>query len=198
MRIMAGEDDPEATPSPMDALQRELEALRREVASLVQANAELERVAVRDTLTPLYNRRYFMTQLAERIERMERYGQHAAILFLDVDGLKQMNDGRGHGAGDAALVHAATILASHVRASDVAARIGGDEFALILEEADEAAARAKADQLAQMLEEAPAQFEGKSFPVRASIGLAILRSGDTAEDVMIRADADMYAAKRRR
>jgi diguanylate cyclase (GGDEF)-like protein len=183
--------------SSIDALQREVEALRREVALLAKANAELERVAVRDTLTPLYNRRYFITQLDERIERMERYGARAAILFLDIDGLKRMNDMHGHGAGDFALVHAATILASHVRVSDVAARIGGDEFALILEEADEHIARAKAAQLAAMLEETDCDYDGATLIVRASIGLTVLQPGDRGEDAIGRADADMYATKRK-
>lgn len=187
----------EGTPQ-LDALLREVEALRREVAILTTANAELERVAVRDTLTPLFNRRYFMTQLDERLERLDRYGAHAAILFLDIDGLKTVNDRHGHSAGDFLLVHAAMILSTHIRASDVAARIGGDEFALILEEADEPTARAKAEQLAQMLADSDCDYDGATLPVRASIGLTVLQPGDRAEDVLSRADADMYTAKRGR
>ena len=189
---MAGQD------SGQDVMLRELADLRREVRLLRMANAELARVAVRDTLTPLYNRRYFLSALNERIVRFERYGAGAAVLFADVDGLKRLNDTHGHSAGDFALVHAATLLAGLIRGSDVAARIGGDEFALILEEADEDGARAKAAQLSAVLANTPCLYGEATLIVSASIGITILRSGDNDEAVLARADADMYAAKRSR
>lgn len=182
----------------VDELRGEIAALHKEVRLLRMANAELERVAVRDTLTPLYNRRYFINALNERIVRLNRYGTRAAVLFADVDGLKQLNDRYGHNAGDLALIHAAELLQAQVRASDVVARIGGDEFALILEETDEPAARMKAAQLIAALASSPCVFEDCSFTVHASIGLTVLMEGDRDEDVMARADADMYARKRLR
>lgn len=191
----AKQDDAE---SEADGLARELAALRQEVRLLRMANAELERVAVRDTLTPLYNRRYFLTALNEHILRRGRYGAQAAVLFADIDGLKQINDRHGHGAGDFALIHAATLLAAHVRTTDVAARIGGDEFAFILEATDMRDARAKAVQLASTLAQTPCLFGDELLAVGASIGLTVLMDGDSDEAVMARADADMYAAKRAR
>ena len=180
----------------IDELRGEIAALQQEVRLLRMANAELERVAVRDTLTPLHNRRYFINALNDRIVRRNRYGARAAVLFADVDELKRLNDFHGHQAGDLALIHAAHLLQAQVRASDVVARIGGDEFALILEETDEPAARAKAAQLIAALASTPCVLDGCSFTVRVSIGLTVLVEGDRDEDVMARADADMYARKR--
>jgi diguanylate cyclase (GGDEF)-like protein len=188
----------DAAESEAEGVARELAALRQEVRLLRMANAELERVAVRDTLTPLYNRRYFLTALNERILRRGRYGAQAAVLFADIDGLKQINDQHGHGAGDFALIHAANVLAAHVRATDVVARIGGDEFAFILEETDAAYARAKAIQLAETLAQSLCRYDGAVLAVGASIGLTVLMDGDSDEAIMARADADMYAAKRAR
>lgn len=177
-------------------LRQEIAALQRELRLLRRANAELERVAVRDTLTPLYNRRYFMSALNERILRRTRYGRGAAVLFIDINRMKHINDFHGHAAGDYALMHAARILADHVRGSDVAARIGGDEFALILEEVDEAQARGKAQGLEEALAASRCQFGEAMLPLTASIGVTVLEANDREEAVTERADADMYARKR--
>lgn len=179
------------------ALEHEIEKLRREVRTLRIANGELERIVGRDTLTPVHNRRYFINALNQRIMRLERYGTRAAIVFVDVDGLKCLNDTHGHGAGDFALVHVAQLLAANIRNTDVVARIGGDEFALILEEMGEEEAQAKIAQLAGVLAQSRCDYCDVPLRVGASFGLAILRGGDRDEDVMARADAAMYATKRR-
>jgi diguanylate cyclase (GGDEF)-like protein len=177
-------------------LKREIAALRGELRLLRVAHAELERVAVLDTLTPLYNRRYFISALNERIVRRTRYHTRCAVLFIDINRMKHINDFHGHAAGDYALMHAAQILAAHVRSTDVAARIGGDEFALILEELDEEQARAKAEALEAALLATPCAFGEVLLPVTASIGMAIIEANDREEAVTERADADMYARKR--
>lgn len=182
--------------SAINELQNEISALRRELRLLRIANAELERVAVRDSLTPLFNRRYFLSALNERLGRAKRYKTKAAVLFIDVNRMKHINDLFGHSAGDFALVHVAQIVQAHIRTTDVAARIGGDEFAIILEEVDEDQALAKTEQLGDVLSTVQCRFGEETLPVSASIGLTMLRPDDSDDQLIERADADMYARKR--
>lgn len=177
-------------------LRAELAALRRENRLLRISNQELERVAVRDTLTPLHNRRYFLTALHERIARSKRYGGTAALLFLDINRMKHINDQFGHSAGDFALMHAAQLVQSHIRETDVAARLGGDEFAIILEGVDEERASAKASQLDTLLRETQCLYGSVELPMSASIGWTMILPHDTEDALIERADADMYARKR--
>lgn len=188
--------DTDGKSSIINELRNEVSALRRELRLLRIANAELERVVVRDPLTPLYNRRYFLSALNERLVRAKRYNTKAAVLFIDVNRMKYINDAFGHGAGDFALIHTAQIVQAHVRATDVAARIGGDEFAIILEEVDDKQAIAKAEHLAEVLRTSECRFGEDILPVSASIGLTMLNPADTEEALIERADADMYARKR--
>jgi len=180
----------------IEELRSEVVALRRELRLLRIANAELERVAVRDTLTPLHNRRYFLTALNERIIRAKRYGSKAAILFIDVNRMKFINDAYGHNAGDFALMHVAQLLQANIRTTDVAARIGGDEFALILEEVDQDEAIAKTEELERLFRTTACDFGEEKFMVTASIGFTMLLPSDNDESLIERADANMYARKR--
>jgi diguanylate cyclase (GGDEF)-like protein len=177
-------------------LKAELSSLRRDVRLLRIANAELERVAICDTLTPLYNRRYFIGALNERIVRAQRYQASSAVLFLDINRMKHINDKFGHSAGDFALVHAAQLVQAHIRKTDVAARLGGDEFALIIEEVDEKQAAKKADHIDHVLRSTECRYGEAVLPVSASIGWAILTPNDTVDSLIERADANMYARKR--
>ncbi len=183
-------------PSVIDELRGEILALRRELRLLRIANAELERVAVRDPLTPLYNRRYFLTALNERLARAQRYNSRAAVLFIDINRMKYINDVFGHSAGDFALIHAAQLVQANIRTTDVAARIGGDEFALIIEEASKVQAEAKAQELENLLRSTECIFGTDILPVSASIGLTMLQPGDTEDALIERADANMYLRKR--
>ena len=101
------------------------------------ARGALDQLAHQDPLINLPNRRGFMRELERLIARVDRYGISAAMLFVDVDGLKMINDTLGHRAGDEALIQMAALLAKGVRHSDVVARIGGDEFGIFLESSDE-------------------------------------------------------------
>lgn len=189
---------PTVTGDPHAELEREISALRREVAMLRLANAELERVVVRDTLTPLYNRRYFITCLNDRISRASRYETRSVVMFIDVDNMKGINDSFGHGAGDFVLMHMAQLLASAVRNTDVAARIGGDEFALILDEMEEEQAGAKMAALDRLVREAPCRFGDASLSVSASFGFTPVQPQDSDLLLIARADAAMYEIKRSR
>lgn len=180
----------------VSALEEELVALRKEVRLLQLANAELERLVVRDTLTPLFNRRHFMTCLSERLNRLERYGTPAALLFIDLDGLKQINDTFGHAAGDFALLHMARLLANAIRATDIAARIGGDEFGLLLDGLSEQEANEKAALLSALISQSECRFGDVLLPLSASFGCTALRVGDSDFAPIARADIAMYEAKR--
>jgi diguanylate cyclase (GGDEF)-like protein len=185
-----------ASDSDVAELQQEIIRLRRDLRMLRMANMELERVAIMDTLTPLYNRRHFISALNEHIVRRKRYGTRCAVLFVDVNKLKYINDVFGHGAGDFALVHAAQILSSNIRETDLAARIGGDEFAILLEEVDGEAARLKATQLEEALRASVCAYGEDILPMSASIGLTHIEPNDRDEAIIERADSDMYARKR--
>lgn len=172
--------------------------LRREVARLTTRIAELERLADTDTLTPLANRRAFTREVERVVAQTARHATPAAVLFLDVDDLKSLNDSWGHQIGDAALLHVARLLRSDVRASDIVARVGGDEFGLVLDRLDEAAAQIKAKALADAIATTPLQQGTAVITLGLSVGLTMVRQGDSADAVLARADAAMYAAKPQR
>lgn len=180
----------------IDELKAEVAALRREIRLMRIANQELERVAICDTLTPLYNRRHFLTALYERIARAKRYDATSAVLFIDINRMKLINDEFGHSAGDFALVHAAQLVQAQIRATDVAARLGGDEFAVILEEVDEVQALAKTEQIDAILRSTRCLYGAAELPMSASIGWTMVLPHDTADALIERADAHMYARKR--
>src|SRR6476659_9915631 len=119
------------------ALMDEIARLRGDVARLETRVAELDREAHLDVLVPVANRRGLVRTLDMMIARYERHDTPAALLFVDVDGLKSLNDAFGHSAGDAALIHLTEMMVASVRQTDMVARIGGDEFAILLDHADE-------------------------------------------------------------
>lgn len=176
-------------------LVEEIGRLRAEVARLEQRIEDLDRLAHNDSLVPLLNRRGFVRQLEKLIDRTERYGDGGAMLFIDVDGLKMVNDSFGHHAGDAALVHVAKLLVSHVRQSDCVARFGGDEFAVLLERTDAEQAADTAERLVDVIAGSEFRHEGRIIPLSAAIGIAMIERGDVAEQVLIRADRAMYKEK---
>ena len=174
-------------------LERENARLRVTVAELEARIERLERLADSDTLTPLANRRFFFRAVERAVAQLARHGTPSALLFIDLDRLKQINDAHGHGVGDEALIHTAWILREKVRSSDLVARLGGDEFGVLLEYADAAAATEKAAALKQAVEDQP--LHGR-LPVAISVGATALKSTDTPEAALARADQAMYAAKR--
>ena len=176
-------------------IRRERDALRRENRVLKIAVAELERVSERDTLTPLFNRRYFLTAIHHRMARFERHAERAAVVFIDVNQLKYINDNFGHAAGDFALMEIAKRLAGSIRATDVAARIGGDEFGLILDQSSEDGARAQVTRLCDVLTAGPAHYDGHEIALSACFGVAMLQTGMNESDILAAADRDMYRSK---
>ena len=179
----------------MAQLLAENEGLRAALDGMRARVEELERLADSDTLTPLPNRRVFVREVERVARQVARYETPAAVMFVDVNALKAINDAHGHQAGDAALIHVAAILMRELRATDVVARIGGDEFGLLLDHLDEDAAAAKAASLVSVLASEPLDLGARRLAVGLSIGLTMIRKDDSVDAILARADADMYAAK---
>lgn len=181
--------------SDVERLISEISALRGKVAQLQERIEQLDLLAHEDSLVDLPNRRGFMRALERMIDRVNRYHEGAALLFVDVDGLKLINDTLGHGAGDEALGQVARLLVSGVRKSDLVARIGGDEFAIILAYADEDSARETATRLVNLVAGSEFEHEGEKLPLSVAIGAAGIREDDTPEKALARADQEMYRRK---
>ncbi|MFC0678165.1 EAL domain-containing protein [Lysobacter korlensis] len=182
---------------PWDGRERDAEELARDLEGslLRRAETKLAELALRDALTGLPNRRLLMDRLDQAIKRHHR-GQPLALLFIDLDGFKQVNDTLGHDAGDTLLVTTAERILGQTRAQDTVARIGGDEFVVLCENAGSAEAELIADRIAASIG-TEIQLDGRTVDVGASIGIATPRAGGGAHDLLREADAAMYAAKQR-
>jgi diguanylate cyclase (GGDEF)-like protein len=188
---------PAKRPSRSDAarLAAEVERLQQQ---LVAARAQLAALEVRadiDPLTDLPNRRAFERELARSLAYVKRHGIAVALLYLDLDEFKRINDRHGHAAGDAMLRAVASVLGRHVRESDMVARIGGDEFALLLWNCDEHNARTKALVLEASIGRTTAVHEGVALSAGASVGAAVLLPLDAPAETIARGDLAMYARK---
>ena len=172
----------------VERLEQELAAARAQVVAL-QARADI------DPLTDLPNRRAFERELARSLAYVKRHGANAVLLYLDLDDFKRVNDRHGHSAGDAMLRAVTSVLGRYVRESDIVARIGGDEFALLLWGCDEANAVAKALILEAAVDRTTATHEGVALTVGASVGTALLLPLDQPGETIERADRAMYARK---
>ena len=196
-----GIPEPEMTPAVRQAIQTlltELDDLRGEVGRLKARLTQAEHLADRDALTPLLNRRAFVRELSRLRTFAQRYGAPASLVYFDLDGFKAINDRYGHAAGDAALQAVAERLIANVRESDVIGRMGGDEFAIVLVQADQATAQAKAASLAQAIEREPLRFGEWTAPVHLSYGVAELTPDADPEAMIAAADTAMLSAKRQR
>ncbi len=170
--------------------------IARDMTERVRYEERLRYMADHDQLTALFNRRRFDEELKRELARAGRYAEHSAVLSIDIDNFKGINDSAGHAAGDAVLAHVARVLTERSRASDVVGRLGGDEFAVLLSAVGAREARSAAEHLLAEIRSSPAAYGGKPFRVTASIGVATFESDDaTAGEVMVNADLAMYAAK---
>ena len=176
----------------------------REVTDFVEAERALERAALQDPLTGLPNRMLLLDRIGSAIERGELAGAAAAVLFCDLDGFKRVNDTGGHDAGDAVLVEVAHRLRSVLRANDSIARVGGDEFVLVVDampaehDSSSGTSVGVAEKVAQRIRQvlaAPIEHRGRQYVVSASIGIVLARKGTSAQEVLRDADSAMYRAK---
>jgi two-component system, cell cycle response regulator len=181
-------------PAELDA--RVLAALRvkRLHDALLDANRRLARQALTDDLTGLANRRHGGRQLEREVALCVRHGRLLALVRVDVDHFKAINDSHGHEAGDQVLVEVARRLESAVRGGDELARWGGDEFVALLPDTDKAGALRAAERLRAAVAAAPVEAAGTELAVTISVGWAHW-AGDTPDDLLARADRALYRAK---
>jgi two-component system cell cycle response regulator len=176
------------------ALRLRIQCSRKYQADRLRDSLESRlRLAMVDPLTGLHNRRYAMAHLGRIAERATLSGQSFAVMILDLDRFKSINDTHGHAAGDAVLIEVAARLGEVLRPSDLLARIGGEEFLVVLPEADLARASTVAERLRRIIGETPVPLphDGKAIPVTSSIGLAIGNAPTTAG---LGVDALMHSA----
>ena len=172
----------------LSILERENRALRAKVA-------ELERLVGCDTLTSVSNRRHFMDELDRWCWRTHRYGGEYGLLFIDVDNLKSVNDAHGHLAGDLLLISIAKTLQASVRRSDLVARIGGDEFAILLDSAPISEMAGKAERINKAVSRLDIAYQGIPLAPSISTGFTAIEAGAKPAEILMRADRSMYAAK---
>ena len=182
----------------LTSLIEENERLHAALLEMRKRIAELEQLADTDTLMPLPNRRAFMRRLESVVQYAARHETPAAVLYIDLDGLKRINDDHGHHIGDADLLHLARLLTDSLRATDMVARIGGDEFGLILDHLNEADATAKAKALSDYVSAQQVDVGAATIAIRVTIGLAMVRAGESVASLVERADAAMYANRNHR
>jgi diguanylate cyclase (GGDEF)-like protein len=178
------------------ALSDEIEYLRHALAEAYRQIAHLENLADMDSLVPAFNRRAFMRQLSRTIAFGERYDTVNSVIYIDVNGMKQINDALGHSAGDAALTHIVQVLNQQIRQSDVVGRLGGDEFAVILVQTDNATAWQKVAELGKAIAEAPLVWEDDRVTLHAAFGVHTIQAGDDAHSALFTADQSLYLDKK--
>jgi diguanylate cyclase (GGDEF)-like protein len=179
------------------ALLDEVSRLREELNLTRKRISHLERMADEDSMLPIANRRAFVRELTRLISYSERYGTAGSVLYFDLNGMKEINDRYGHPAGDEALRHFARLLVANVRDSDVVGRLGGDEFGVILAQADEAHARDKAGSLVELVQTQPVMWQGEALQLSCAVGIHQFSAKQNADEALSKADADMYDEKRR-
>lgn len=171
--------------------------VKERTLELMEANRILNELSVTDGLTGLYNHRYFIRALEAEYQRAVRYKRSLALLLLDIDHFKKVNDTYGHPCGDFVLRELAALLKGCLRSADVAARYGGDEIAVILPETTKSKASEVAEKLRRNLEKSSFEWEGKSFNITWSIGVAAVPETniDHWNELLYSADKSLYRAK---
>jgi len=173
----------------------EVNYLKKQLKSQNDVIARLKQEAHQDPLTGLPNRRYFERELDKSLAYHKRYGRLGALLVIDADDFKSINDSLGHLAGDAILRHIATLLQKHTRSADMVCRIGGDEFCIILREVAPEEAEEKAAQLMQVISSTPCSYDGHEIYISVSIGTCSFGEARTRRELLERADGAMYLSK---
>lgn len=160
--------------------------------------AELEELSATDELTGLPNRRTFIDAIRRSVAEADRYGDAGVVVFVDLDGLKGINDVHGHAAGNAAIEAVGRALQAAVRNTDLVARLHGDEFAVLLARSDPGRTAQLVARLRAQVESVVFRHGGRRFKVTASLGATCYGSGVSAEEILGSADRAMYEAKQAR
>ena len=166
----------------------------QDISERKELAGRLEYLVDHDFLTGLYNRRHFEQELAREVERASRYGSPGVVFLIDIDNFKTVNDTFGHMAGDDLLKAIAGLLKHRMRHTDILARVGGDEFAVLLPQTNATQATGVADDFVKALDKQAAMLANQSIRITASVGVASFDDISDAE-VLARADVAMYAAK---
>jgi diguanylate cyclase (GGDEF)-like protein len=159
---------------------------------------EIYRLMTCDGLTQIHNKRSFETSIEREVSRCHRYRRPLSLVLFDIDHFKKVNDAFGHLAGDAVLRQLAALISANIRREDILARVGGEEFALIVPELTREAGVQVAEKLRAIVERSPCRFEERAVPITASFGVAelVLSPAMRATDLYALADERLYAAKR--
>ena len=181
----------------VSALLEKLDDTSRDLSRTKEKLSEMEHLVDVDCVAPIPNRRAFMRRMAWAITMHERYAHPSTVLYFDINDFKSINDAHGHAAGDLAIRHISQLLSNAMRESDFLARIGGDEFAIIMYYANEEAARKRGEIIADKLKNTPFVFGGKQLHLSTAYGVYAVRNGDDAESCLAAADMSMYVDKRR-
>jgi len=166
----------------------------QDISERKELERRLEHLIDHDFLTGLFNRRRFEQALIQETKSAARYGGHGALILVDLDHFKEVNDRFGHKSGDDLLKAVAAALKERVRETDMLARLGGDEFGIILPQADENQAQVVAEEIVKTLRRQTAMLGEALIPVTASVGVALFE-GDTEVEILACADLAMYEAK---
>ncbi len=177
-------------------LMEEVDTLRRELDFTNRRLREMEDIADTDALLPIPNRRAFIRELNRMISFAERYGTPSTLVFIDLNDMKKINDEYGHDVGDKALFHVARLMTENIRGTDVIGRLGGDEFGVLLAQADEEIGKQKAQNLANVIDETPLQHDGIEIKMSLAFGTYTFKSGDQPDEAIHKADQAMYEHKR--
>lgn len=190
----------EMTPSvtlAVSALMEKVDTLQYELQRTRESLTEMERLVDVDCIAPVPNRRAFMRRLSWAIAMHERYDHPSSVLYFDVNEFKSINDTHGHAAGDAAIKHISRLLLDSMRESDFLARIGGDEFAIIMYYASTDDAEKRGAMIAEKIRRTPLVWNGRSITMTIAEGCYSIKKGDDAETALGAADMAMYIDKKR-
>ena len=194
-----GIPEEEFTPRVRDAivtLMHEVGRLRQELDMTRKQMEDAARHADQDMLLPILNRRAFVREINRFISFAQRYEIPSSLIYFDLNDFKLVNDTLGHSGGDKVLKAFADVIQTQIRDTDILARVGGDEFGVILAHVTVDQARKKAADLANRLETHPLTLNGSEIPVRFAYGVYELHAGESADSAMAEADRAMYEQKR--
>lgn len=183
-------------PTLVDSLMKQVMELEVKIRDQQEQIGLLEQDVMTDSLTGLANRRVFEEELVKSLARAKRHKGKSAILYIDIDAFKSINDEFGHLAGDEALIQVSKILKDNIRPTDVVARLGGDEFCIILNEVKSSYdLNSRSENLESIVARTPLIVNGKNIMLTISVGGRVFGTKDTFEEIMADADMLMYSRK---
>ena len=171
-------------------------AFSTDVTELYQLKEKFEQLANTDELTGIYNRRYFFENAKREFNRAKRHQQELVVISLDGDHFKAVNDQHGHPVGDQVLVKIAQIITKTIRSEDIFARIGGEEFSILLPNITKTESLQAAERLRELLDDNAIIINDIELPIKISLGVSVIKAADTCfQDLYSRSDRALYKAK---